>query len=267
MQSLVALNSDNVDELAEREAGLADYTFVPAAAVDFNTTATVVRSCSGLPLTFSQGVPVNTKITGRRVVHLVLKRAMDVVLGLAALLVLSPFLLATAIIIRVTSKGPALFRQDRDGLNGTVISVYKFRSMYTDLGDASGVQQTQDGDSRITPFGRFIRRTSIDELPQLLNVIKGDMSLIGPRPHPIGMLASGETYETVVPYYHARHVMRPGISGWAQANGLRGPTTESDVARARVDHDIAYIQNFSVLLDIKIIIRTVIREFVTGSGL
>ena len=93
------------------------------------------------------------------------------------------------------------------------------------------------------------------------------MSLIGPRPHPIGMLAAGNVYETLVPYYHARHVMRPGISGWAQANGLRGPTLDPQAAWARVDHDIAYIQNFSVLLDIKIIIRTVLREFVTGSGL
>ncbi|MEO6074645.1 MAG: sugar transferase [Burkholderiales bacterium] len=267
MQSFVALSSDNADDLAERGTGLKDYTFVAPTAAEVDTAAIAVRSCSGLPVTFLRGMPVAPEISGRRVVHLVLKRAMDIILGLAALLALGPFLLATAIIIRATSKGPALFRQDRDGLNGAVISVYKFRSMHTELGDASGVQQTRAGDSRITPFGRFIRRTSIDELPQLLNVIKGDMSLIGPRPHPIGMLASGEPYETVVPYYHARHVMRPGISGWAQANGLRGPTTDSDVARARVDHDLAYIQNFSVLLDIKIIIRTVIREFVTGSGL
>ena len=187
--------------------------------------------------------------------QLLLKRVMDVVLAVLALVVLGPALILLAIAIRLTSKGPALFRQDRDGLNGRVISVYKFRSMYIDRGEAG-----------VTPLGRFIRRTSIDELPQLLNVIRGDMSLVGPRPHPVGLLAAGGPYETLVPYYHARHVMKPGISGWAQANGLRGSTDDATMARARIEHDIAYIQNFNLLLDIRIMIRTVQREFVTGTG-
>ena len=184
-----------------------------------------------------------------------LKRAMDVVLAVLSLVILAPALIFLGIAIRMTSKGPALFRQDRDGLNGRVISVYKFRSMYVDRGGAA-----------VTPLGRFIRRTSIDELPQLWNVIRGDMSLVGPRPHPVGLLAAGGSYEALVPYYRARHAMKPGISGWAQANGLRGPTDDATMARARIEHDIAYIQNFNLLLDIRIMIRTVLREFVTGTG-
>ena len=261
MESLSTYSNDDVD--AGTPAFPGGLSFGSASVVNFNTPAVTVRSSSGLPLNFMNGMPAIAK---GRVVHLVLKRIMDLVLGLLALVLLAPLLIATAIIIRLTSNGPALFRQNRDGLNGKVISVYKFRSMYADRGDASGVQQTQNGDSRITPIGRFIRKTSIDELPQLLNVIRGDMSLIGPRPHPIGMLAGGGPYDVLVPYYHARHVMKPGISGWAQANGLRGPTVDAEAARARIDHDVAYIQNFTVLLDIRIMIQTVLREFVTGSG-
>ncbi|WP_299746062.1 sugar transferase [Devosia sp.] len=187
--------------------------------------------------------------------QIVLKRGMDVVLAVFALVILAPALVLLGIAICLTSRGPALFCQDRDGLNGTVISVYKFRSMYVDRSDAA-----------VTPVGRFIRRTSIDELPQLLNVIRGDMSLIGPRPHPVGLRAAGGSYEVLVPYYCARHVMKPGISGWAQANGLRGSTEDAAAAEARIEHDIAYIQNFNILLDIRIMIRTVLREFVTGTG-
>jgi lipopolysaccharide/colanic/teichoic acid biosynthesis glycosyltransferase len=118
----------------------------------------------------------------------------------------------------------------------------------------------------VTPVGRFLRRTSLDELPQLVNVIVGDMSLVGPRPHVEGMLAAGVDYAELVPYYNLRHVMRPGLSGWAQANGLRGPTDSAEAARARIDHDVAYIQNFSIWLDLKIIWLTLVKEFVTGSG-
>ncbi len=222
---------------------------------------------SGLPVNFVEGQPVVAEMSAGRRFSLMIKRAMDVAIGGVALLALAPMLVGVAIVIRMTSPGPALFRQKRDGVNGDVISVFKFRSMYTDMGDATGVQQTRKGDARITPIGRFIRKTSIDELPQLINVIRGDMSLVGPRPHPIGMVAGGKAYDQLVPYYHARHSMKPGITGWAQANGLRGPTDDAVTARARIDHDIAYVQNFSILLDIKVILRTLRREFISGSGL
>jgi lipopolysaccharide/colanic/teichoic acid biosynthesis glycosyltransferase len=142
----------------------------------------------------------------------------------------------------------------------------KFRTMFVDAGDASGIVQTTANDSRVTPLGRFLRAKSIDELPQLFNVLVGDMSIVGPRPHVEGMLAGGRPYEELVPYYRLRHHMRPGLSGWAQANGLRGPTTDAAVAKARIDHDLAYIQNFSLMLDAEIIVLTIKREFFTGTG-
>ncbi|MDB5535966.1 MAG: exopolysaccharide production protein [Devosia sp.] len=231
----------------------AEFVCFPASNPSANKHSVTLHSASGLPMHLLAGRPVSARLTTSRAVQLVVKRAMDVVLATVALAILAPVLVLLAIVICLTSKGPALFRQDRDGLNGAVISVYKFRSMYVDR-------------AGVTPIGRFIRRTSIDELPQLLNVIRGDMSLVGPRPHPVGLLAAGGPYEALVPYYYARHVMKPGISGWAQANGLRGPTDNATTARARIEHDIAYIQNFNLLLDIRIMIRTVLREFVTGTG-
>lgn len=194
------------------------------------------------------------------------KRSVDFLLALAALVALAPLLLTIAAIIRATSRGPVLFSQDRVGLGNRTFRIYKFRSMYTDRCDISGVDQTRDNDPRITPIGRFIRRTSIDELPQLLNVLKGDMSLVGPRPHVPGMLAAGVPYEDFVPGYAMRHVVRPGLTGLAQVNGFRGPTVDPVKARRRIECDLEYIRSFSVLLDLKIILRTVRSEFLSGSG-
>nr|WP_255714086.1 sugar transferase [Pelagibacterium xiamenense] len=191
---------------------------------------------------------------------------LDVLLAAMALSVLWPFLLAIAIAIRTTSKGPALFCQMREGHNGRSFAIYKFRTMYTEACDTSGVAQTVAHDPRVTPLGGVLRRTNVDELPQLFNVLRGEMSLVGPRPHPIGMQAAGQPYRDLVPYYDLRLAMKPGLSGWAQVSGLRGPTRNPVLARARIDHDIAYIQNFSVLLDLKIIMRTVFQEMRHGSG-
>ncbi|WP_041528814.1 sugar transferase [Pelagibacterium halotolerans] len=199
--------------------------------------------------------------------QLALKRVMDVLVSAITLIMLSPAFLLIAVAIRTSSKGSILFRQTREGLNGKPIEIYKFRTMYIDRCDISGVAQTTSDDPRITPIGRFLRRTSLDELPQLFNILKGDMSLIGPRPHAFGMFAGGTTYERLVPYYKARQTMKPGLSGWAQANGLRGPTDNAIRARARIDHDLAYIENFSLLLDIKIIWKTLRQEFLGGTGL
>jgi len=200
--------------------------------------------------------------------QLALRRALiDIPVSLLALLVLSPVLIIIALLIKVTSPGPVMFLQKRTGLGGREFDILKFRSMRADAGDPSGVKQTTANDHRVTRVGRFIRKSSIDELPQLWNILKGDMSVIGPRPMVYGQLAGGTVYRQAVPYYDYRHLVRPGLSGWAQANGLRGPTTDIQSARRRIDHDCAYVQNASLLLDIRIIFQTIAREFLTGSGL
>lgn len=218
---------------------------------------------SGLPL--RRDTPVK-KDTPMRRFNMALKRVIDIVGALAGLALLAPLLIIVALVIKATSPGPVFFRQEREGFDGQNFQVLKFRSMRVDNCDISGIAQTVQNDARLTPVGRFIRKTSIDELPQLVNVLIGDMSLVGPRPHVPGMLAGGQAYRDLVPHYGDRLAMRPGITGWAQANGLRGPTHDSRRARERVDHDLAYIQNFSIWLDMKILVRTLVREFVTGSG-
>lgn len=219
---------------------------------------------SGLPLRMAGAVPA---VSGRpTVMQGIIKRSFDIMASAAALILLAPLLVIVAVIIKATSRGTVLFTQEREGLNGRTFHALKFRSMRTEDCDPSGVAQTVAGDPRITAIGRLIRRTSIDELPQLINVLRGDMSLVGPRPHVPGMLAGGMLYKSLVPYYDYRLQVLPGLTGWAQANGLRGPTDEGDVARARIDHDAAYIQNYSFWLDIKIMLLTIRHEFVGGSG-
>ena len=183
----------------------------------------------------------------------VLKRTMDVILSSLALLGAAPLMAAIAVAVRVTSRGPVLFRQHRYGLNGEKINVYKFRSM-TVCEDGAVVRQATREDARITPLGRFLRRTSLDELPQLLNVLQGKMSLVGPRPHAI---AHNEMYRKLISGYMIRHKVRPGITGWAQVNGLRGETDTVDKMKSRVRFDIDYLNSWSPWLDLKILLRTV----------
>jgi lipopolysaccharide/colanic/teichoic acid biosynthesis glycosyltransferase len=198
--------------------------------------------------------------------HFILKRIFDIAVSLIALIVLSPLLIIVAIMISLESPGPALFVQTRWGKHCQKIKVYKFRSMRLDSCDISGVAQTVKDDPRVTPLGAILRKTNIDELPQLLNVLKGDMSLVGPRCHAVGMLAAGIPYEQLVPHYHRRHVMKPGITGLAQMRGLRGPTDRPSKARARIASDLYYIDNFSIWLDIRILIGTVLAELRGGKG-
>lgn len=195
-----------------------------------------------------------------------LKRGIDFVGSLAGLVLLAPVLVLIAIAIKIESKGPVFFRQVRTGLNEVPFEILKFRSMYTDLCDGSGVRQTIDNDPRITPLGRLLRKTNLDEIPQLWNVLVGDMSLVGPRPHVPDMLAAGRNYADLVQGYEYRHLMRPGLTGLAQARGLRGPTTHRWMAIRRIVCDVEYVRNFSIVLDLKIIVRTLINELKGGTG-
>lgn len=197
---------------------------------------------------------------------LLLKRALDVVASLSVLILLMPALLLIAILVRLESPGSPIFSQLRWGMNGKKIRIYKFRSMRADLCDSSGVAQTVKDDPRITRLGAFLRKSNLDELPQLFNVLIGDMSLVGPRCHAIGMLAGGMLYEELVPTYHQRHKMRPGLTGLAQMRGLRGPTDKVSKAKARVHADLHYVENFSFILDLKIIFGTIWSELKGGKG-
>ena len=183
----------------------------------------------------------------------VLKRVSDIVFGIIALLLLWPVMLAIAIGIKMTSPGPILFKQRRYGLDGAEIMVYKFRSMKV-LEDGASVRQATRDDDRITPFGAFLRRCSLDELPQFLNVLQGTMSIVGPRPHAV---AHNEQYRKLIKRYMLRHKVKPGITGWAQINGYRGETETVEKMQSRVAYDLDYMRNWSVSLDVWIMLRTV----------
>ena len=188
---------------------------------------------------------------------LALKRVEDVVVGGAMLVVLLPVMLAIALAIRLNSRGPIFFRQPRVGLNGNVFEMFKFRSMHHHAVDPGAVRQTQRGDSRITRVGAILRRHSLDELPQILNVLRGDMSIVGPRPHALAMTAQGMALEEAAKDYPARFRMKPGITGWAQTNGWRGNVDTVEKLVRRVEHDLFYIEHWSIGLDLLILRKTV----------
>jgi len=233
--------------------------FDPSQRQDKTKILVIANSNIRQPDSFS---PVERKMA----VRLGVKRLIDIVASVSALMVLAPLFLAIALFIKFDDGGPVFFRQIRWGMNGRKITVFKFRSMRAEACDPSGVQQTVKGDSRVTGIGAVLRKTNIDELPQLFNVLRGEMSLVGPRCHAINMRAAGKLYEELVPDYHQRHIMRPGITGLAQTRGWRGPTTRPLEARARIASDIYYVRNFSLLLDLKILLRTVSIELRGGTG-
>ena len=183
----------------------------------------------------------------------VIKNFSDFVLALLILILILPVLLGIALIVKLTSPGPAIFRQRRYGLNGEEFIVYKFRSM-TVCEDGSNITQAQKNDQRTTKVGAFLRRTSLDELPQFFNVLQGRMSIVGPRPHAV---AHNEMYRKLIRGYMLRHKVKPGITGWAQVNGCRGETQDLDRMKARIEFDLHYLQNWSIWLDLWIIMRTV----------
>jgi len=188
----------------------------------------------------------------------IMKRMEDVFLSLSILAVIAIPMLIIAAGIKLTSKGPVLFKQDRYGMDGKKIKVWKFRSMRV-MDNGEVVKQATKGDPRITPFGAFLRRTSLDELPQFFNVLQGTMSVVGPRPHAV---SHNEEYRKKVAYYMLRHKMKPGITGWAQVNGWRGETDTVEKMEMRIKYDLEYIRNWSIWMDFKIVIFTLIRGFV-----
>jgi Undecaprenyl-phosphate glucose phosphotransferase len=187
----------------------------------------------------------------------VMKWLFDKIVGGTILLLASPLMLLTAIAIKLDSRGPVFFKQKRYGFNNELIEVYKFRSMYVDQCDATAIKLVQRGDTRVTRVGRFIRKTSLDELPQLINVVfKGNLSLVGPRPHAVHAKAENRLYDEAVDGYFARHRVKPGITGWAQISGWRGETDTQEKIQRRVEHDLYYIENWSVLFDLFILAKT-----------
>jgi Undecaprenyl-phosphate glucose phosphotransferase len=192
----------------------------------------------------------------------IMKAIEDRVLATLILVLISPLLLAIAIAIKWDSPGPVFFRQKRYGYNNRLIEVLKFRTMYSHMTDANAQQLTRRNDPRVTRIGAFLRRTSLDELPQFINVLHGEMSIVGPRPHALQAKAGPLLYQDAVKYYDARHRVKPGITGWAQVNGWRGETDTVEQIRKRVEHDLYYIEHWSIGLDLRIILRTIFGGFV-----
>ena len=195
-----------------------------------------------------------------------LKVALDYGAGALILLAVSPLLALIAAMIKLDSPGPVFFRQRRRGFNEEQFEIFKFRTMQHAMRDPNADRLTERNDPRVTRIGRFLRRTSLDELPQLLNVLRGEMSLVGPRPHPLGAKAADRLYVEVVAGYQRRHRVKPGLTGWAQVNGWRGETATEHQILERVRHDIEYIQNWSFLLDLRILLQTARGGFISDAA-
>jgi Undecaprenyl-phosphate glucose phosphotransferase len=222
--------------------------------VGFNLPAKDHEEFGGLPLLDVYGRPLSF---GQNL----LKTAFDRGAAAAGVIVLSPLLLAVAAAIRLDSKGPVLFRQNRYGFGDRVIGVYKFRTMTAETADTNGEKQTEVNDPRITRVGKWLRKLSIDELPQLFNVLRGELSLVGPRPHAVSMHVRQRRNEDIVPDYALRHHVKPGITGWAQVNGYHGPVETESHLHKRVAYDLDYINNWSLWFDLRILLMTAFIAF------
>ncbi|WP_018294767.1 undecaprenyl-phosphate glucose phosphotransferase [Mariprofundus ferrooxydans] len=244
-----ALPMKTAHQIREMELELLDLNVDIVWAPDIfglHMTSPSVKEVAGVPLYYLSESPL---VGSARIS----KMLMDKVLACVALLLLSPVMIGAAVAVKLSSPGPIFFRQPRHGLDGRIIQVLKFRSMKLHEEADGQVTQARQGDSRITKVGAFMRKTSIDELPQILNVLRGDMSLVGPRPHAV---AHNEYYTGKVNAYMSRHRILPGMTGLAQVNGYRGETDTLDKMEKRVEYDLAYINNWSLWLDIRIMIKT-----------
>jgi Undecaprenyl-phosphate glucose phosphotransferase len=269
------LDSGAEEVLALVRKGIVQTVFIVLSTADADAADSLLTKLAALPIAV-RIVPDITAIAARSrgisleaglpVLHIsdpplspaaaFAKRIEDIVLSSLLLLVTGPIMLVASIAIKLESRGPVLFRQLRQGLSGSAIEVLKFRTMYEHLGDRLASRQTLRGDPRVTRVGAFLRRHSLDELPQLFNVLVGTLSLVGPRPHAPATTAGGQSLELVA-NYTARHRMKPGITGWAQVCGWRGNLDTLEKAGRRVEHDLYYIENWSLLLDLWIIVRTI----------
>lgn len=210
------------------------------------------------------GLPaVNLSETPMGGFNSLIKAVEDMVLGLLILILITPVVIFIAIIIKFTSSGPVLFKQRRHGWDGKVINIYKFRTMKYSPDDHASVSQAKVNDIRVTRFGAFLRRTSLDELPQFYNVLQGRMSIVGPRPHAV---QHNELYKDQVDKYMLRHMVKPGITGWAQVNGFRGETDTLDKMKKRIEYDLYYIENWSLWFDLKIILMTIFKGFINKNA-
>jgi len=253
-QVILALPSEDMPLMKSLMERLALHTVDVKIVPDLFQYVTLyggLEEFGGLPIVSLQGGPLEGW-------NLVAKRAFDVLFSALALLLLSPLMLATALAVKLTSRGPVLYTQERMGMDGALFRILKFRTMGVESEEA-GPQMTTAGDERRTALGALLRRTSLDELPQLFNVLRGDMSLVGPRPErPVFI----EEFKRQIPKYHLRHKVKSGITGWAQINGLRGQTS----IQKRIEYDLYYIENWSLLLDLKILLRTALGGFLSRNA-
>ncbi len=253
---VLALPLSDHDRIARSRAALRTVTtniYVAAEILELTCKTSQVDRIGSNPVIKVGSRPLNDWQTAQ-------KGAMDFVLSLILIIATLPIMAIIALLIKLDSPGPVLFRQPRLGFNNNMFDVYKFRTMYHHMADLNADRQTTRGDKRITRIGRLLRKTSLDEVPQLLNVLRGDMSLVGPRPHAANTKAGEHLFHDVVADYAVRHRVKPGITGWAQVNGWRGETRTRMEIEQRVAHDFHYIDNWSLLLDIKILVLTVVRE-------
>ncbi|HBR1047230.1 TPA: undecaprenyl-phosphate glucose phosphotransferase [Klebsiella pneumoniae] len=245
--------SDDV-KLRELVSELSDTTCSVSLIPDvftFNILQSRTEEINGVPV-----VPLfDTPLNG---INMVFKRIEDIILSIIIIIIISPVLLAIACAVKFTSPGPIIFKQNRYGMDGKAINVFKFRSMRVMENDNKVIQATKN-DIRVTKVGRFLRRTSLDELPQFINVLMGNMSIVGPRPHAV---AHNEQYRKLIKGYMLRHKVKPGITGWAQINGWRGETDTLEKMEKRVEYDLEYIRSWSLYLDFKIIFMTIIKGFI-----
>jgi Undecaprenyl-phosphate glucose phosphotransferase len=233
------------DIMAQLKDSLVDIKIIPDL-YQFTSIGGAIEEFEGLPVISLQECPLDG-------INLFTKRVVDIVLGAALLVVFSPLMAAIALLVKTTSRGPIFFKQERVSFDGTKFSIIKFRTMYTDA-EAHGPGWTKPGDDRVTPVGRILRSTSLDELPQLLNVLRGDMSIVGPRPErPVFI----EEFRRRIPRYMLRHKVPAGITGWAQVHGWRGDTSIDK----RIEYDLYYIENWSLFLDLRILCLTLVNGF------